>query len=544
MAGRYAYFGPFTVDTAEPRIWRNGEECDHEKLTPLAIRILIRLFRAAGTVVRARDLKDLLSHTEDEAERRASLARYIYSVKTRAGEEMPFYIENVPKKRDSAGIGGYRFLGHVEFDDQLRFRVPEIDAPRTLVNLGRVSPLRKLKSTDLATTVETARSINLPPSLQILSPNPAEPRPETDSTLVTEGFSSPPTMRSQSEAVTTRHFANAFNAGDRRIVGSVIETHAHPNLESGLALSEIGWTGSEVSLRLRRGSFRTEPLLSDPFVAHALEQCEAENRRDGRPSILTPPDGVKYAVVDASSPFLDVFDFNVTVQETRYFSIMKARPAVESSPPLRIKFGHIDPHKNQIPHALGLQFVALFSDNHVLAIQRAKDTFPFPGTWSFSGEEQCAPIDLSWNEEDRMRNYMLRTVVEEVFPLARIPDPLRLAPVMDEAQGYVSDMRIVGLLLEEPIVTFSFFVIFRLKLGVKEYMDKVMDLVRTARGQMSREGSYFSVALSDLPSLLDGRGIAASPVFGNLDESITPSNLHPTSKYRLTRLLNILSGRG
>jgi len=543
MAGRYAYFGPFTVDTAEPRIWRNGEECDDEKLTPLAIRILIRLFRVAGTVVRARDFKDLLSHNQDDSQRQASLARYISRLKTCAGKEMPAYIENVAKKRDDAGTGGYRFVGHVEFDDQLRFRTPGIDARRTLVNLGRSFPPKDLESTDIG-NVETKRSINPPPSTQLLGQNLAEPRHETDFTLDTEGFSPVTTVQGQSEAATTRHFANAFNAGDRRIIGSVIETHAHPNLESGLALPEVGWTESEVSLRLRPGSLCTEPLLSDPFVIHALEQREAENRRDGRPSILAPPDGVKYAVVDASSPFLDVFDFNVTVQETRYFSIMSARPAVESSLPLRIKFGHVDPYKNQIPHAVGLQFVALFSDNRVLAIQRAKDTFPFPGTWSFSGEEQCAPIDLSWNEKDRMRNYMLRTVVEEVFPLARIPDPVRLAPVMDEARRYVADMRIAGLLLEEPIVTFSFFVIFRLKLDVKEYSDKVLDLVRAARGQMSREGRYFSVALPNLPSLLEGGDIVARPIFGTVDESIALSKLHPTSRYRVTRLLNILSGRG
>jgi len=543
MAGRYASFGPFTVDTVEPRIWRNGDECDDEKLTPLSIRILIRLFREAGTVVRACDIKALLSHNQDEAQRQASLARYISRVKTLAGEEMAAYIENVAKKRDNTGLGGYRFVGHVEFRDQLQFRRRGIDVAGTPASRESSFTQKDPQGSGPVATVEIIHNVSDNPFPQILTLKPkAAAKHETEAMIVADGLSS--LTVGHSEAATTRLFAHAFNAGDRRIIGSVIETHAHPNLESGLSLSKIGWSESEASLRLRPGSFGTEPLLSDPFVAHALEQREAENRRDGRASILRPPDGVKYAVVDASSPFLDVSDFNVTVQETRYFSIMRARPAIESSPPLRMNFGHVDPHKNRIPHAVGLQFIALFSDEQVLVIQRAKDTYPFPGTWSFSGEEQCAPIDLSWIEKDRMKNYMLRTVVEEVFPLARIPDPVKLAPVMDEAQRYVGDMRIVGLLLEEPIVTFSFFVIFRLSLDVKEYSDKVIHLVRTARGQMSREGLYFSVALSDLPLLLEGRDIAARPIFGNVDESIAPSKLHPTSQYRLTRFLNIVAPRG
>jgi hypothetical protein len=392
---------------------------------------------------------------------------------------------------------------------------------------------------------ELGRAVPTPiPFQQIPARKPATAaKRETDPSVVGEGLSSPLIADGHSEAATTR-FANAFNAGSCRINGSVIETHAHPNLESCLPLSETGWSESQVSLRLRPGSFATEPLLSDPLVAHVLEQREAESRRDGRASILTPPDGVKYAVVDASSPFLDVSDFNVTVQETRYFSIMRARPAVERSLQLRMKFGHVDPYKNRIPHALGLQFIALFSDKQVLAIQRAKDTFPFPGTWSFSGEEQCAPIDLSWDKKDRMKNYMLRTVVEEVFPLARIPDPVRLAPVMEEVQRYVADMRIVSLLLEEPIVTFSFFVIFRLKGNVKEYANEVIHLVRSGRGQMSKEGLYFSVALSDLPLLLEGQNIRARPIFGDGGEGIAASNLHPTSRYRLMRSLNILATLG
>lgn len=512
MADRYANFPPYTVgpltgDTTQGlAIWKDGEILRDMKLTPMCIRILIRLIERRGTTVRAPEVPELSDYRNDVARQAEYFTKYISRLKMCLGDESRVYINPVHKKRDPENVGGYRFVGDVEFSDApANERSGIIDAP--------------------VPTSETTSEHDTRVSLTPLASSASE-----DDSL-------------ESGTDSSRLFAETFNAGGRRIIGSVIETHAHPNLESGLPLSEIGWSENEVSLRLMPGLFGTETVLSDPIVDRAFAECEADNHRHGRPSILMPPDGSKYAVVDATSPFLDVNDFSVTVQETRYFSIMRARPAVESIFALRKKFGHAEPHKNRIPHALGLQFVALFADGQVLAIQRAKDTFPFPGTWSFSGEEQCASIDLSWDERDRMKNYTLRTIVEEVFPLARIAHPARLKPVMEEVQRYVADRRIIGLLLEEPIVTFSFFVIFRLNIKAKEYSEEVRNLVRNGRGQMSREGLYFSVSFPDLPLLLSGRGVQARPLFGVHEESIAPGNLHPTSLYRLTRLLEVMGLR-
>jgi nucleoside phosphorylase len=337
-----------------------------------------------------------------------------------------------------------------------------------------------------------------------------------------------------------RSFAETFNAANRRIVGPVIETHGHPNLESDLPLSEVGWSPSQVLLKLRSGLLDTAPMFGDPLVKEAFETREGQRKMEGEESALKPPDGTKYTVVDASSPFLDIDSFTVTLQETRYFSILRCRPAIEVSPETRKKYAHVEPGKNRVPQAMGLQFLALFDDDEVLTIQRAKDTYPFPGTWSFSGEEQFAPIDLEWPEPERMKQYLLRAAVEEIFPLARVSKPEMLLSVMRLVQPYFTSMRVWSLFFEVPTVTFSFFSVFRLNVTARDYAYEVRRMVQHGLGQSSREGQYFSVALSDVKRILDGHAIRPKPLFGGSSESLSHLELHPTSRYRLRRFVEVI----
>lgn len=121
MSGRFAYFDPFKLDTLELCLWNDGEECRDPRLNPLALRILVHLLRKDGEVVRATDLEDLLDQAFTDVGRSASLARYIWRIRNCADKDkkMARYIRTVPKKRDAAGIGGYRFVGHVEFSDEI-----------------------------------------------------------------------------------------------------------------------------------------------------------------------------------------------------------------------------------------------------------------------------------------------------------------------------------------------------------------------------------------------------------------------------------------
>ena len=139
-----------------------------------------------------------------------------------------------------------------------------------------------------------------------------------------------------------------------------------------------------------------------------------------------------------------------------------------------------------------------------------------------------------------MRYYLLRTAVEEIFPLARVPVREKLLEVMERVGPYFTSMRIWSLFLEEPTITFSLFAVFVLNLTVGDYVQEVKKLVERGLGQSSREGQYFSVSLSDAADLLHGNSIFAKPLFGGAQSELSASNLHPTSRYRLGRFLGAL----
>lgn len=243
-------------------------------------------------------------------------------------------------------------------------------------------------------------------------------------------------------------------------------------------------------------------------------------------------------IVDISSPFHDVTNLMVTLQKTDYFTILRTRPGIASSPETRIRLGHLESSRTGVPQAVGLQFMTLFADGNVLAIHRAKDTFPWPDTWSFSGEEQCADIDLAWDAPDRMKRFLLRTAVEEIFPLARIAKKDALARAMAFIEPYIRSMQTWSIFFEEPTVTLQFFSVFELSLTVAQYAEIVCNLVQEGIGTMSHEGQYYAASLRDIESLLSGNSVPVTPLFGGDETQISPTALHPTSRYRLLRLLD------
>jgi len=343
-----------------------------------------------------------------------------------------------------------------------------------------------------------------------------------------------------------KKFAGEFNGLDRHIVGSVIETHAHPTLESGVSLPETGWPPRKIHLELLNDPFDASSVLADPVLADAFASAETKRKERGKRSVLQEENWTKYSVVDAPAPLLESVDLNVVLRPTKRNTIMRCLPGLIESPDLRRKYGHIRPASSQVPHSLGLHFVALLSDGNMLAIRRGADVDYWPGAWSFSGEEQLFPVDLEWPKEDRMKYYMLRTAVEEIFPLATDSNAERLMKRIQMVEPKIYSMRVWSLLLEEPILNYSFFAVYELALTTPKYKEFVRGLVSRQWGQMSREGDYFVVALKDLPDLLDGQDIKAEPLFGDKSKPsvVSSRNLHPTSRYRACRLLEALARAG
>lgn len=334
-------------------------------------------------------------------------------------------------------------------------------------------------------------------------------------------------------------FAEKFNATDSRIIGPVIEVFGHPFLDSNLALAEAGWSPDQVRL-VDGGELDTSAVASDPRVEAAFNGAEAIRAVEGKGTALELPNNGKYAIADTSSPFHDITNLTLTFKRTDYFSILRSRPAVSGFLDVWMKYGHVHPSGNQIPQAAAIQFSAIFGGREILAIHRDKYSFPFPDTWSFSGEEQFDRSDFQWDEPDRMKYAMLRTAQEEIFPLARIYDKAKLLKVIEIVEPYIRSMRIWSMFLEGPTATYSVFCVYEFDFRMDEYADLVRGLVRRGLGQTSREGKYFSVNLADVPTLLKGDAVPARPIFGGEPVLIPPEKFHPTSQYRLVRLLNVL----
>lgn len=348
-------------------------------------------------------------------------------------------------------------------------------------------------------------------------------------------------FRSSSPTDNARNFAKHFNAADRRIVDSVVEVFGHPYLESRLPLAQTGWAPNEVFL-IYSGLLDISLVASDKQITTEFTASEMARKKAGLGSALQGDSNPKFAIVDTSTPFHDVTNFTVALKKTDYFSILRTRPAISRLPELRIKFGHINPRENRVPQAAAIQFSAIFADGEILAIRRGKDTFPFPGSWSFSGEEQFDSSDLESDERDRTQSAMLRTAQEEIFPLARVNERSKRLAVISRFTPYVRSMRVWSVFLEEPTVTYSIFCVYELNLNAREYADVTYKMIQSGLGQHSREGNYHSVKLSEISTVLQGRKVSATPIFGSDSCWIEPKDLHPTSRYRLIRLIDHLHG--
>jgi len=331
-------------------------------------------------------------------------------------------------------------------------------------------------------------------------------------------------------------FAEHHNGSDRRIIGPVIELFRHRHLESSLPLEALGWKPEEI-LMINDGSIDTSSIESDPRVRRAFEASEEARIAQGKGTALQGDNNPKFAVSDISTPFHDVSTLTILFKQTDYFSVLRTRPAVADNAEVRFEFGSLTPRDNLIPGAAGIQFATLFTDGQILTILRDSNTFPWPNTWSFSGEEQVDRIDFLWETQDRMKFTLLRTIQEEIFPLGRIYEKNQLLKAMQMAARYVSGMRVWSVFLEEPTATFSVFCVINLACTVDDYRKAVIEMVTRGLGEMSNEGKYFAVPLCDTPGLLQGQTLEATQVFGAHRVSVHPDRLHPTSRYRLLRLL-------
>ena len=85
--------------------------------------------------------------------------------------------------------------------------------------------------------------------------------------------------------------------------------------------------------------------------------------------------------------------------------------------------------------------------------------------------------------------------------------------------------------------------VIELTLSREKYPTVCEELIQRRLGRRSGEGSYYTVSIEDAFRLLQNNEIEAKPLFGTGVTTIQSSELHPTSRYRLSRLLGVISPR-
>jgi hypothetical protein len=295
-----------------------------------------------------------------------------------------------------------------------------------------------------------------------------------------------------------------------------------------------------VHLHVINGEYDSRQILSDKYLALEFERHEKKREREGKSRVLDTYNGQKYIVSDLSPNVPEREDLTISLRETDYFTVMKALPGILKSPQKRCKYGHLDPSLNRVPNSFGNHFLALFSDNQVLAIHRDRGLDYHGNTWSFSGEEQCFPTDLTKSDNTRTKHYLLRTAVEEVFPLGTSTDEEQLLQRIELVEPYTHSMRVWSVILEEPSMSSGIFSVMEFALTRSEYIELCDDLLRRRLGRRSGEGKYYTVAMPDIVKVLEGETVFGNPLYGTQSMKVSARQFHPTSRYRLSRLLGVI----
>lgn len=306
------------------------------------------------------------------------------------------------------------------------------------------------------------------------------------------------------------------------VVGQAIETIPHPQLNSRAALEGLGWDPADVALVDRQTRYEADTLLT----------------RAGGLTDFDPPNGVKFSLVGTSYVTSDSPRLSLETERTDYFTLRSILPLVKSDPAVRADFGSLDPSHSRIPHSLCLHYVVRFSNGDVLCMRRDVRAAYHGGLWSFSGEEQVA--DRDFEIATPCLSLFQRTFCEEVLALR---DETPLDERWRIASPIVQTMRLWSVFVEERIHNFSLLGLFQLNCEPPEFVTLHNDLVNRGVGTRDREGDCYFVRHSDILGLLVEGNCNATPLFVGTEREVRAENLHPTSRYRLFRMLRAVNRR-
>lgn len=304
------------------------------------------------------------------------------------------------------------------------------------------------------------------------------------------------------------------------VIGQAIEILPHPNLNTRSNINELGWNPEDVQLNDLQEEFDANVLLD----------------KSGGYKEFDPPNGRKYSVSNTSFVTKDSPNLSLELIRTNYFTLKSILPTIKQHPELRAEFGSLNPANNHIPHSLCLHYITRFAGGEVLCMKRDKQAAYHGNLWSFSGEEQLSEEDFKFAIPTVA--LFQRSICEEVFSL-REDNPLEEKWKL--ASSHIINMNLWSIFIEEKIFNFSMFGVYQLKDSISDFVSFHNKLIDEGTGSRDREGEFYFVEQDSLKKLLFKGDCMAKALFSSGDQLIRAEDLHPTSRYRIFRLLRAIN---
>lgn len=345
--------------------------------------------------------------------------------------------------------------------------------------------------------------------------------------------------------------AHARSKGERgEVCDYCVEVFPHPALACVRDLTRVGWLPQQVPLIDTREDFD---------ASRALRAVGKE-----QPEVFSTVSRIKYCLSDVPRrPLLDDDSLHLFVSRTDYNTVMsvlyKDPPSqaelkrcnslgiappedasvLQSRPDIRRKLAAFEPSENCVPNALCLHLIVRFADGDLLCLLRRADIAYYPKYWSFSVEEQLDVVDFEYGAESVLHALFKRALFEEVFPM-RSEDPSTLRERWDEVTrlGLVQLMRLWSVGLSEDIASWCLFGFVQLTHTSSEFQSWQASYRHDKWSKEDNEGTMAIASEDSVYELLTTGTCIVSNMVNNDPVIIAAERLHPTSRYRLLRLLS------
>jgi hypothetical protein len=300
-----------------------------------------------------------------------------------------------------------------------------------------------------------------------------------------------------------------------------IEIVCHPNVNAAVRPDKVGWDPKDIEIEQTDLEFDAEDLIN-----RAGGLIDAE-----------PPNGRKFCLVN--TPFItsESNHLKLTLKETDFFTIETVKSWLERDKNLADRYGHVSPEKSLIPSSLCLHFTIRLSDGEILLMKRTKGMSYYENKWSASGEEQISESDL--NTEYPIDTLFKRALGEEILHLGDVENFPEHIQFID---NHIKYMRLYSIGTEWPLYNPALFGVIQLKNDRNSLRESLIarKFGSEHSGQEDKEGIFYTINNDQAYELLlTGRAVAKA-LFNNTEEVVESHSLHPTTRYRLFRLLRTL----